>query len=240
MWCAWLVLPDFLRLLSWNPQNTTTTTLVYDGYFKSSKRLYVRVQRRATVVGNDHKMKSEGIEGCERFLSPGKGRGVRATQHFQVGDLVFACPAYSYVLTVNERGGRCEFCFTRYPGWCWSVGCVRRFFQMGVVFDPRVLSPVCMVVTCFLRRDGLSKCGKCKQAYYCNVECQVGLEDVSLYALTEFAVPATWHIWLCSVCIQFFFGNSAEVAFSFPASYSSSTLNDCRYLKAPLEGLDLN
>ncbi|XP_072545984.1 N-lysine methyltransferase SMYD2-A isoform X3 [Salminus brasiliensis] len=81
-------------------------------------------------------MKSEGIEGCERFFSPGKGRGIRATKHFKVGDLIFACPAYSYVLTVNERGSHCEFCFTR--------------------------------------REALSKCGKCKQAYYCNVECQKG------------------------------------------------------------------
>uniref|UniRef100_A0AAR2M6I6 [histone H3]-lysine(4) N-trimethyltransferase n=1 Tax=Pygocentrus nattereri TaxID=42514 RepID=A0AAR2M6I6_PYGNA len=79
---------------------------------------------------------SEGIEGCERFLSPGKGRGMRATKHFKVGDLIFVCPAYSYVLTVNERGGHCECCFTR--------------------------------------REALSKCGKCKQAYYCNVECQKG------------------------------------------------------------------
>ncbi|XP_073725753.1 N-lysine methyltransferase SMYD2-A [Misgurnus anguillicaudatus] len=81
-------------------------------------------------------MKTEGIEGTERFLSPGKGRGLRATKHFKVGDLVFACPAYTYVLTVNERGAHCEFCFTR--------------------------------------KEGLSKCGKCKQAYYCNVECQKG------------------------------------------------------------------
>ncbi|XP_010851427.1 PREDICTED: N-lysine methyltransferase SMYD2 [Bison bison bison] len=25
---------------------------------------------------------------------------------------------------------------------------------------------------CFLRKEGLSKCGRCKQAFYCNVECQ--------------------------------------------------------------------
>lgn len=81
-------------------------------------------------------MKTEGIEGTERFLSPGKGRGLRALKHFKVGDLVFACPAYAYVLTVNERAAHCEFCFTR--------------------------------------REGLSKCGKCKQAYYCNVDCQKG------------------------------------------------------------------
>ncbi|KAG7465642.1 hypothetical protein MATL_G00155680 [Megalops atlanticus] len=81
-------------------------------------------------------MKTEGIEGTERFLSPGKGRGLRALKHFKVGDLVFVCPAYAYVLTVSERGSHCEFCFTR--------------------------------------REGLSKCGKCKQAFYCNVDCQRG------------------------------------------------------------------
>ncbi|XP_066529199.1 N-lysine methyltransferase SMYD2-A [Hoplias malabaricus] len=81
-------------------------------------------------------MISEGIEGCEIFLSPGKGRGMRATKFFKVGDLIFECPAYSYVLTVNERGCFCEFCFKR--------------------------------------KESLSKCGKCKQAYYCNVECQKG------------------------------------------------------------------
>lgn len=81
-------------------------------------------------------MKCEGIEGCERFLSPGKGRGVKATQHFQLGELLFACPAYSYVLTVNERGGYCEFCFMRYPddgGAC----CV----ETSVEIQPGVLKP---------------------------------------------------------------------------------------------------
>jgi len=51
-----------------------------------------------------------------------------------VGDLLFSCPAYAYVLTVNERGNHCEYCFAR--------------------------------------KEGLSKCGRCKQAFYCNVECQ--------------------------------------------------------------------
>lgn len=27
----------------------------------------------------------------------------------------------------------------------------------------------------FLRKEGLSKCGRCKQAFYCDVQCQVGL-----------------------------------------------------------------
>ncbi|RXM31819.1 N-lysine methyltransferase SMYD2 [Acipenser ruthenus] len=82
-------------------------------------------------------MKTEGTaEGIERFSSPGKGRGLRALTHYKVGDLLFTCPAYTYVLTVSERGNHCEFCFAR--------------------------------------KEGLSKCGKCKQAFYCNVDCQRG------------------------------------------------------------------
>ncbi|GAA6084502.1 N-lysine methyltransferase SMYD2-A isoform X1 [Tachysurus ichikawai] len=107
-------------------------------------------------------MKCEGIEGCERFLSPGKGRGVKATQHFQLGELLFACPAYSYVLTVNERGGYCEFCF--------------------------------------MRREGLSKCGKCKQAYYCNVECQKG--DWSMHKLECSAMCAYGENWCPSETVR--------------------------------------
>ncbi|XP_022449102.1 N-lysine methyltransferase SMYD2 isoform X3 [Delphinapterus leucas] len=79
-------------------------------------------------------MRAEGDGGLERFCSPGKGRGLRALQPFQVGDLLFSCPAYAYVLTINERGNHCEFCFAR--------------------------------------KEGLSKCGRCKQAFYCDVECQ--------------------------------------------------------------------
>ncbi|XP_032174375.1 N-lysine methyltransferase SMYD2 isoform X1 [Mustela erminea] len=80
-------------------------------------------------------MRAAGDGGLERFCSPGKGRGLRALQPFHVGDLLFSCPAYAYVLTVNERGNHCEYCFAR--------------------------------------KEGLSKCGRCKQAFYCNVECQV-------------------------------------------------------------------
>jgi len=79
-------------------------------------------------------MRAAGDGGLERFCSPGKGRGMRALQPFHVGDLLFSCPAYAYVLTVNERGNHCEYCFAR--------------------------------------KEGLSKCGRCKQAFYCNVECQ--------------------------------------------------------------------
>ncbi|KAM3930112.1 N-lysine methyltransferase SMYD2 [Leptodactylus fuscus] len=75
-------------------------------------------------------------DGFERFISPGKGREMRALRDFKLGELLFTCPAYTWVLTVNERGNQCDFCFSR--------------------------------------KEGLSKCGKCKQAFYCNVDCQKG------------------------------------------------------------------
>ncbi|XP_041929413.1 N-lysine methyltransferase SMYD2-A [Alosa sapidissima] len=107
-------------------------------------------------------MKSEGIEGTDRFLSPGKGRGLKALKHFKVGDLVFSCPAYAYVLTVNERGAHCEFCFTR--------------------------------------QEGLSKCGKCKQAYYCNVDCQKG--DWPMHKLECSAMCAYGENWCPSETVR--------------------------------------
>ncbi|NXH17342.1 SMYD2 methyltransferase, partial [Bucco capensis] len=82
-------------------------------------------------------MRSEAAaqpDGLERFVSAGKGRGLRARRHYAVGELLFSCPAYSAVLTVSERGSHCDGCFAR--------------------------------------KEGLSKCGRCKQAFYCNVECQ--------------------------------------------------------------------
>uniref|UniRef100_A0A3B4AV76 [histone H3]-lysine(4) N-trimethyltransferase n=1 Tax=Periophthalmus magnuspinnatus TaxID=409849 RepID=A0A3B4AV76_9GOBI len=56
------------------------------------------------------------IKGLERFDSPGKGRGLRVTKAFKVGELLFSCPAYSSVLAVEERGSFCEFCFNRKQG----------------------------------------------------------------------------------------------------------------------------
>uniref|UniRef100_A0A671Y5R9 [histone H3]-lysine(4) N-trimethyltransferase n=1 Tax=Sparus aurata TaxID=8175 RepID=A0A671Y5R9_SPAAU len=52
----------------------------------------------------------------ERFDSPGRGRGLRVTRAFKVGELLFSCQAYSYVLSVKERGFYCECCFTRKEG----------------------------------------------------------------------------------------------------------------------------
>nr|XP_023394477.1 N-lysine methyltransferase SMYD2 [Loxodonta africana] len=79
-------------------------------------------------------MWADGEGGLERFCSPGKGRGLRALRPFQVGDLLFSCPAYACVLTGQERGIYLPFLFSR--------------------------------------KEGLSKCGRCKQAFYCNVDCQ--------------------------------------------------------------------
>lgn len=59
------------------------------------------------------KMKAESVDGIEKFDSPGKGRGIRVTKPFKVGELLFACPAFAYVLSVSERGYLCDFCFNK-------------------------------------------------------------------------------------------------------------------------------
>ncbi|XP_063078537.1 N-lysine methyltransferase SMYD2-A-like [Engraulis encrasicolus] len=73
-------------------------------------------------------MKSECREGIERFDSPGKGRGIRVTKEFKVGELLFACPAYSYVLSVSERGYLCDHCFTKKDGLAKCAKCKKAFY----------------------------------------------------------------------------------------------------------------
>ncbi|XP_028252725.1 N-lysine methyltransferase SMYD2-B [Parambassis ranga] len=68
------------------------------------------------------------IEGLERFDSPGKGRGLRVTRPFKVGELLFSSPAYSYVLSVKERGYYCEFCFTGKKGLAKCGKCKKAFY----------------------------------------------------------------------------------------------------------------
>ncbi|XP_069552693.1 N-lysine methyltransferase SMYD2-like [Brachyistius frenatus] len=68
------------------------------------------------------------IEGLERFDSPGKGRGLRVTRPFKVGELLFSSQAYSYVLSVKERGCYCEFCFTRKEGLARCGKCKKAFY----------------------------------------------------------------------------------------------------------------
>ncbi|TKC49329.1 hypothetical protein EI555_021498 [Monodon monoceros] len=156
-------------------------------------------------------MRAEGDGGLERFCSPGKGRGLRALQPFQVGDLLFSCPAYAYVLTINERGNHCEFCFARPAKFSPHVlhgmfseslprdvqtgeqvfeldlptavcggrdgPAARKLLSLGLsgpsqLFkDATVTSVKCPGVGS-VTKEGLSKCGRCKQAFYCNVECQ--------------------------------------------------------------------
>lgn len=101
-----------VAVASLNLQQSVTESNESDISLTSSTERRQRPQE-VKHVHESRAMKTEGIEGTERFVSPGKGRGLSAIKHFKVGDLVFACPAYAYVLTVNERGGHCEFCFTR-------------------------------------------------------------------------------------------------------------------------------
>ncbi|XP_038143466.1 N-lysine methyltransferase SMYD2-like isoform X1 [Cyprinodon tularosa] len=68
------------------------------------------------------------IEGIEKFDSPGKGRGLRVTRPFKVGELLFSSPAYSYVLSVNERGNSCDFCFNRKEGLARCGKCKKAFY----------------------------------------------------------------------------------------------------------------
>ncbi|XP_070843580.1 N-lysine methyltransferase SMYD2-like [Chaetodon trifascialis] len=68
------------------------------------------------------------IEGLERFDSPEKGRGLRVTRPFKVGELLFSSQAYSYVLSAKERGCYCECCFTRKEGLARCGKCKKAFY----------------------------------------------------------------------------------------------------------------
>ncbi|KAG9347228.1 hypothetical protein JZ751_004795 [Albula glossodonta] len=143
-------------------------------------------------------MKTEGIDGIERFKSPGKGRGLRATKHFKVGDLLFSCPAYAYVLTVSERGAHCEFCFTSYYADTLSEAAG----IASLLCNSRELNSCRR--KCFTsllhRKEGLSKCGKCKKAFYCNVDCQKG--DWSMHKLECSAMCAYGENWSPSETVR--------------------------------------
>uniref|UniRef100_A0A672HZB1 [histone H3]-lysine(4) N-trimethyltransferase n=1 Tax=Salarias fasciatus TaxID=181472 RepID=A0A672HZB1_SALFA len=68
------------------------------------------------------------IEGLERFDCPGKGRGLRVTRPFRVGELLLSCPPFSHVLSVKERGCYCENCFTRKEGLAKCGKCKKAFY----------------------------------------------------------------------------------------------------------------
>ncbi|KAM9779555.1 N-lysine methyltransferase SMYD2-B-like isoform 1-T1 [Syngnathus typhle] len=54
-----------------------------------------------------------GTDGVESFESPDRGRGLRVSRAFHVGELLFSCPPYACVLSAQERGACCDFCFNR-------------------------------------------------------------------------------------------------------------------------------
>ncbi|XP_075872945.1 N-lysine methyltransferase SMYD2-B-like [Nelusetta ayraudi] len=68
------------------------------------------------------------IEGLEKFDSPGRGRGLRVTRAFKVGDLLFSCRPYSFVLSAKERGCYCEGCFARKNGLARCGKCKKAFY----------------------------------------------------------------------------------------------------------------
>lgn len=70
----------------------------------------------------------EQIEGIERFDSPAKGRGLRVTKPFKVGELLFSCPPYASVLSVKERGNYCEACFARKQNLAKCGKCRKAFY----------------------------------------------------------------------------------------------------------------
>ncbi|RVE55845.1 hypothetical protein OJAV_G00230190 [Oryzias javanicus] len=68
------------------------------------------------------------IDGLEMFSSPEKGRGLRVSRGFSVGELLFSCPAYSSVLSVTERGSCCDLCFRRKQGLARCGKCKKAFY----------------------------------------------------------------------------------------------------------------
>ncbi|XP_061889911.1 N-lysine methyltransferase SMYD2-A-like [Entelurus aequoreus] len=68
------------------------------------------------------------IDGVERFDSAGKGRGLRVTRAFKVGELLFSSPAYTYVLSAREKGGYCEFCFNRKENLARCGKCKKAYY----------------------------------------------------------------------------------------------------------------
>lgn len=70
-------------------------------------------ERAAAMEAPEAPEAPDGLDGLERFDSPGKGRGLRVTRAFQVGELLFSSRAYSCVLSLKQRGDYCESCFSR-------------------------------------------------------------------------------------------------------------------------------
>ncbi|XP_034017802.1 N-lysine methyltransferase SMYD2-B [Thalassophryne amazonica] len=74
------------------------------------------------------RVRGERMEAVERFDSPGRGRGLRVNRGFKVGELLFCCPPFASVLSVTERGGRCDFCFSRKEALARCKKCKKAFY----------------------------------------------------------------------------------------------------------------
>lgn len=54
------------------------------------------------------------LAALERFLSPGKGSGLRSRRRVRPGELLYRAEPFAYVVTKEQLGGVCEQCFQRY------------------------------------------------------------------------------------------------------------------------------
>lgn len=54
------------------------------------------------------------VPALERFLSPGKGSGLRSRRQVRPGELLYRAEPFAYVVTKEQLGGVCEQCLQRY------------------------------------------------------------------------------------------------------------------------------
>uniref|UniRef100_A0A8C2TPG7 [histone H3]-lysine(4) N-trimethyltransferase n=1 Tax=Coturnix japonica TaxID=93934 RepID=A0A8C2TPG7_COTJA len=53
------------------------------------------------------------VAALERFLSPGKGSGLRSRRKVRPGELLYRAEPFAYVVTKEQLGGVCEHCLQR-------------------------------------------------------------------------------------------------------------------------------
>lgn len=88
-----------------------------------------------------------GKAGMEKFASPGKGNGLRASKQVKPGQLLYRAEPFAYVVTKKRLGGVCERCLGRY----WLSG---PFFALlscagFALCDARAMLPI---PACKMRR----------------------------------------------------------------------------------------
>ncbi|KAJ7423005.1 N-lysine methyltransferase SMYD2 [Pitangus sulphuratus] len=87
------------------------------------------------------------------------------------------------------------------PGKGRGLRALRRFGVGELLFSCPAYAAVLTVSErgghcdgCFARKDGLSKCGRCKQAFYCNVECQLYFSMFSEGRLANAQARVCFHV----------------------------------------------